>query len=688
MKKSTVLLVRLFFIFLLAFNNNALAEDEAELAELMALLEQETNIATKSNMNADYVPGAVTVLQGDELRQLGFKTSGDALSLVPGVYISTGNAGEKVAIIRGLGASLKTSHLKIMLNGVSINSAVTGGADSVLRMPTAQIDRIEVIRGPGSSIYGEFAFSGVVNIITLKNSNVAQLTLGLNNTQQAFLSLSNEKNEQYFHWNLNAGYWETEGTGRESGVDNFDSFGLGHSSGPIFDHDKGQMITFDLAYADYEAKVQHIKTERGSYFGTFGRNEQDYTPNVEEVINLALSKQWSFSESLATLFTLDYQKTNLDSAIHLLIPQGISPPGRRKKPKTTEDSYEREGSSESYSKVNVQLNWQSALNNEILLIIEGVKFDVDTAYKYTFKSDRETIVTDKTSHEMLKSKRTYLSLAIQDQWRVFDNVEFTIAARYDDYSDIGHNISPRVASVWRIANSHIMKAQYSEAFRPPTLNQRYFSINDEVSTSSQSLKPENIATSEFSYTYKQVNRKIQTTIFSSRYSDLIERITLPGKLPEYKNSGELNAKGIEVEWTENIYDNWHVMSNISYVDTKDHSDIDENYTGTVNWLANVTLQWQTTPNINNSLLFKYVGEQEGAELAYLLEPHPDTFSNFNTIDYSLTYDNAFKVSNLTMRMVINNLTNEHWETQSYPTQWTNGLTQGERSWNVSAEYQF
>ena len=140
------------------------AENEPD--ELFALLEQESELATKSKKNIDYLPGLITVLQQNELKRFGYKTVEEALELVPGIDFSS-----KGLIVRGIGNAFISGKTKIMLNGVAFNDAATSAAPYILRLPVEMIERVEVIRGPGSALYGEYAFSGVINIVTIKDAD-------------------------------------------------------------------------------------------------------------------------------------------------------------------------------------------------------------------------------------------------------------------------------------------------------------------------------------------------------------------------------------------------------------------------------------------------------------------------------------------------------------------------------------
>ena len=123
---------------LLLFCSAAFAQ-EAEPDELFRLLQQESDLATKTKKNIDYLPGLITVLQQKELKRLGFKNVEEALELIPGIDFSI-----KGLIVRGIGNAFISGKTKIMLNGVSFNDAATSAAPYILRLPVEMIERVEV----------------------------------------------------------------------------------------------------------------------------------------------------------------------------------------------------------------------------------------------------------------------------------------------------------------------------------------------------------------------------------------------------------------------------------------------------------------------------------------------------------------------------------------------------------------
>src|ERR1043166_10083013 len=130
--------------------------EEKELAELLSIVQQETDVATKTRMNSDYVPGIVTVLEGDDLEALGVATAGEALGLVPGIVPQLDDRASESVIVRGLDFPFNNGNILILVNSIPLSRQDAGINSSALSMPVEQIDRIEVIRGPGSVLYGDY----------------------------------------------------------------------------------------------------------------------------------------------------------------------------------------------------------------------------------------------------------------------------------------------------------------------------------------------------------------------------------------------------------------------------------------------------------------------------------------------------------------------------------------------------
>jgi len=125
--------------------------------------------ATRSPVSADREPASVTVVTGEQLRAEGITTAVDALRAVPGLsLVQTGSYGGATSLfIRGG----ESKYAKILVDGIPVNDA--GGAFDLSTLSIDNLDRIEVVRGPASVLYGSDAMAGVVQLFTRRGAGVA-----------------------------------------------------------------------------------------------------------------------------------------------------------------------------------------------------------------------------------------------------------------------------------------------------------------------------------------------------------------------------------------------------------------------------------------------------------------------------------------------------------------------------------
>jgi iron complex outermembrane receptor protein len=154
MKKIILLLV-----------STLLFSDTLDTIDLENDLDNASEIATRTKLNINKTPAIVSVLHAEELKKLGITDLYTALGTVPGIELSMGIAGAKQIVMRG-NKSFVRDKIKLMIDGISVNSELAGTISFYLDMPIENIERIEVIRGPASALYGSYAHIGVINVIT------------------------------------------------------------------------------------------------------------------------------------------------------------------------------------------------------------------------------------------------------------------------------------------------------------------------------------------------------------------------------------------------------------------------------------------------------------------------------------------------------------------------------------------
>jgi outer membrane receptor protein involved in Fe transport len=172
--------------------NPAGAAADVSNLSLEDLLDIDVTTASKFAEKQSDAPGIISVLSSDDLKRFGGTTLSDVLDRVPGLNVSSGYLTDRSTIAaRGDQVRNNSGHILLLVNGRPVRETMEGGLSSDMfeRFPLSAIDRIEVIKGPGSVLYGSDAFSGVINIIT-KNVERTGLSVsglvGSNGTDAAY----------------------------------------------------------------------------------------------------------------------------------------------------------------------------------------------------------------------------------------------------------------------------------------------------------------------------------------------------------------------------------------------------------------------------------------------------------------------------------------------------------------------
>ena len=618
--------------------------DGEEELHLLSVTEEETTIATRSKLNTDYVPGIVTVLRGNVLRARGAATVAEALALVPGIEASHDRIGNQVSLVRGVGGSFASGNMKILLDNISINSALSALANPVLLMPIEQVERIEVIRGPGSALYGEYAYAGVVNIITRRDKQHAFIRADSQGRRSLGGTFSASHPESGLKYTLSLSGWSQSDSNTTAGEDVLHNISIpqgaiSNAPGTINDEADYRSALLSLNYKNTSLKAQLLSDGHGDYFGTI-----DALPTDEEGIayenqhqTLNLSHLFKSSDNLNVRFDLDWQqyKNRFDFALLPTNYFGIFPNGY------LNDGFYRERQLHG----GVDLNWQGWRQHNILVGIHLTDIKVRDAWlnsnvdqsspipiplltKQRFTGDYNWIDEDK--------ERTIKSIVLQDEYSHSDHTTFTLGLRYDHYDDIGESFSPRLAGVYQLSSEHIFKAQYAHAFRPPTFY--------ELWNSASSIEPETIDTYELSYIYRQWDKVHRITLFHSKLKELI----VSDQLINFSNVHNAQLSGLEIE-TEHYMNDWlKLTANISYSDAEDSATGDA-IAGAAKLLSNVGLLMESSKGISFSIDSQYVGKRTREEI----DPRK-SLQGYHTVNTTLSIDWQ-AVPGATLRLGVKNL---------------------------------
>ena len=531
-------------------------DDFAEFEELMEILDEETTVATKTKLNSDYVPGMVTVLQREELQALGIATVWEALALVPGMQVYRHPRGDPFVTVRGLPFPFNSGNIKIMINSVSMSRETSAVNTSALLMPVEQVERIEVIRGPGSSVYGNFAFMGLVNVITEKGDNSGFASVSNGDRYAAGAHFSRTTENIAFDVNV-AGWTSNDG---EGAINNADP-----------DEDRVTAVS-SLQYGNTTLSLQLSDRKYASNQSSDERNQA-----VDVRHQAKLSDSWH----------VDVAANYLDT-----------------------DSESGSVFKGDLTHVEVDVGW-TAKRMDWLFAASSTNANIDSAsLNPPGRPQEATVVRD--------GGWDSYSAAIQGQFRVRDDITVTAGLRRDSRDDINATrLTPRLAFVWQAHEEHLIKAQYSEGFRAPTFFE-LFGLG--AGDGNFTLEFESISTTELSYVFRDPNRTGRVTLFQSDLADMIFPAAAsgpgpadengappggdtpagkpaqggppPGPPPAFGNGAKANSRGVEVEWEQRLSEKLKWSANLSYADasdTRSQSGLEGTPNGLAHWLGNVAV---------------------------------------------------------------------------------------------------
>ncbi|MBD8524466.1 TonB-dependent receptor plug domain-containing protein [Pseudomarimonas arenosa] len=541
--------------------NDDAADEDSELASLLALLDEETTIATRTRVNRDFVPGMVTVLRGDALRALGARHVLDALSLVPGFQVLREANGSGNLSVRGITVPFNAGNTKVLLDSVGLSREESGGNSAVLLLPIERVERIEIMRGPGSSIHGGFAFAGVINVITHKQG------------AQVFVSGDSDSAVAaggHIAWGRDAGNWQGYVGGALADH--------GEDAGPIGQHpnDEVSWATLGLQRNAFSLTLHH--TDRDQYLAPVPGIR---LPSGEQ--STAIEARQAFQ--LGPRADLEARVAWLENAF------ASATTGKR--------------FSGSRIEGEVDLFWRPLDAHQVLLRMEAAQSRTDLGIiRLPAAPDPALLETS-----VRDQQRQLLAFTIQDQIELSETVSATLGLRWDDYDDVQSQFSPRLGLVWQAAERHILKAQYAEGFRAPTYWELY-----PRSERDERIGFETMGSAELGYVYRRPGATARVTLFRSSTDDQIYVVLPPppGQPTQFDNSNRYRSRGVELEWEQNIGADFDLLANLSYADTWDSrstSGPDGDSAVAADWIGNLAAIWRPRAGLSLALRWLYVDDR-------------------------------------------------------------------------------
>ncbi len=474
--------------------------------------------ATLTEMDIADAPGSVEVVTAREIADMNAQTAAEALETAVGLVVSRESGRVQVPSIRGA----RSKHALVLLDGRRLAFGFNDLID-LRQIPTVMIERIEIVRGPASALYGSDALGGVVNIITkappAEWSGMVSGQFGINRDGEADEYIGGASVGgalDRFRFLLSAELrrkdgWDADGTLPDDGFEEKPRFVAGRFA---FDATDNQRLSGGFEYTENSftggqffenaARERRADEDRHGYFLQYDLRFAQLHTLMLRANRSAYRNELGFDPFAASGERRIEQDTNQFEARYsgFFLDRHLV---------TLAGEYRRDG-----------------LDNEVLEI---------------------------ATNENVEN----FSLFLQDEFNIFDPLYLVAALRYDHHSEFGSRWSPKASLVYEIGRGLRLKGSVGKGFRAPSLTELFVTSfrrrGREVFAGNPNLKPETSTSYEIGVQGERDRFHAGLTLFRTEVDDLIEPVlertegTGPGRMDffEYRNIAEATQQGVEVE---------------------------------------------------------------------------------------------------------------------------------------------
>jgi vitamin B12 transporter len=481
--------------------------------------------ATRVPVAADRVASAVTVLRGVDLVAQGIRTVADALETVPGAHIvETGSFGGQTSLFLRGGES---DYVKVLLDGVPLNQA--GGGIDLAHLTTDNVDRIEIVRGPVSVLYGSDAMTGVVQIFTRSGRVAApqfgtELRAGTYGTTEGALDIAG--GTRAFNYTARASRFASDGLY------------------PYNNHYRNSVVSAQIGIRPDARTAASLTYRYGDdiyHFPTDGEgvpvDSNQRSAERGPLLNVSVGR--FLGQHLESRVTASVKESRL------FFNDEPDSPG--------EDGTFRSRDYLRRSSVGAFVTWR---NHDKISVISGVEYEDErqrgtSEFSASFGAFPDSIAVQ-------RNNTGYFTQAVIGAGRA----AVTLGGRVDDNSQFGSHGTYRAGVVYRLGAGTRLRASAGTGFKEPTFFENFahgFVLGN------PDLHPERSRSWEVGV----ARGGLAVTYFNQRFRDLIEYNPAPPPgAPNYFNVGGASADGVEARLDAKVTARVVFSVNYTYLHTR------------------------------------------------------------------------------------------------------------------------
>jgi len=496
---------------------------------LEELLDTPIRSASKYTQKSSEAPASVSVVSAEDIKRYGYRSLSQLLASLQGIYFISDNTYSSVGIRGFSRPNDYGTRIAVLIDGHRLNDNSLGSVDVGTGFPLDMdtIERVEVVRGSSSSLYGQGAFFGVIDVITKNATDYRGVRVSTEADVNPDRYAGNTTVGKTFANNgqlmLSAGI--SHRPGENVYIPEFDkpplTDGISHAHD---DHDIKRLFA-KLSYKNFRLTASHIDREVGLH-GTVGMLF-DF-PNQLQEHNSYVDASYSheFNNSLETNIRLSWNHY----AMHM-------------------KSYFDYG---NYIAINhfevptewLNAEWQWQWHNDKHRIVSGVE------YQHSLSQQQRSYDEAPFYAELanVNSDLGYWAIYAQDEVKLTDKLTLNAGVRYDYYEAFGGTSNPRLAMIYQMNEDTTWKLLGGKAFRVPNAQEQYYADNLFLKRNPEGVSPETVLSYELVLNH-QFNENLtgSASVFSYEVNDMIDAITDPTDfLTFYSNIGSAKASGLEM----------------------------------------------------------------------------------------------------------------------------------------------
>jgi len=587
----------------LAYSSTLMALEEDELSALYGD-EEFISIATGISQPLSKAPAVASIVTANDIKRMGATDLDEVLESIPGLHVATRAEGyAPVYIFRGIYAESNPQVL-MLVNGVPLESLYLGDRNQVWGgFPVESISRVEVIRGPGSAIYGADAFAGVINVVTKNANEFSGLDMGMRygNFDTKDFWITYGKSGEKLDIAASVEVRDTDGQDEKIETD----------AQTFLDAISGTSASLARGGVNLNRKNLDTRLQLGYGYWTFNsgaqlRNNYGVGVGLAQALDShgqAKSKRYNadltydnpdYVENLGVKASVSFLNTSQENDDDfILFPPGsrgpfFGPSGAPIFPPWPDGIIATPELWERHYRANIATTYHGIDHHEVMI---GAGYYYGEVYKTkekrNFGIDPNTglpilpgsplvDVSDTPLVFLPEDNRENRYIFLQDVWQLANDWALTGGVRYDHYSDFGDTVNPRFALVWSTRHNLTTKFLYGEAFRAPSFAETRVQSNPAILGNSN-LEPETLESFELAFNYRPTfNINLDLNVFHYEWKDIIQFVPDSNGLTRTaQNVGKQEADGLEFEANWKVTEQLSILGNYAFQDSEDkknHTD--------------------------------------------------------------------------------------------------------------------